>query len=850
MLTPAQLNDISFERLKGDTYNAAEVDSALAQIAEDYSAIFAENADMVKKLGILAAKLEEYRKDENVLRDVLYNAQKSADLIIAAANDQADGIIRSAEEQVSDIKAEADGIIDTAMLKAEKINAAAEAEYASIISSAKVLSEGYISAARETADNVTSETEKTVNDLIGDCNSKAAAILENAQAKANELLDDAKVASEAMIVNAEGDVISLWTGVNERAQKIVVSFGGEGAAVADSKSSGDTVSKQIEGIMSDIEAALVEANNVKNDAENKAFEILNTAKKAAETIMTEAKENSVNLITTSQSEADSVIEAANKNSLDKLEEAKLRCENAIGQAKVKAVELLSSKNEQLEVIYNDALKTAEELKDSAKEQADTIIEGAKAKAAEIIECAKNESENFRIQSEENVNGVLAQVDDTVEKKLVEAKLKCDSMLKLAKAEAETRIDKAEATSNEYFRQSQSNAAALMIAVNSECEKKLSLVKKEISKDSDMFFTLKMPETVRPLDESVDADAMLKANGFNYGFNVEKPKFSDDPDEISGASIEKSEKIAIGSVNGGFSETKRMIADTTSDGIAEELGLNGKLSVPDIHTAEETEAEFEAVMNELPLQNIPLEKEKIGITPENLEAAVSAAKTDAERTAKDAAVRIAALAGKEIPPEYDENESADEKFSEISLDLNNEDIENFSDIYSDDFDDISDTASKENEPATKVNKETEVISEPKTSEKETENAAKEPGKPETAEPVNETTAARKVDSDAESDADAGIFDTPEAVFDDFDNIEDFEDIDFSFKNEDAEFESLNEESLLKPDFDEAPGAKSPVTEEAFSAENGFNIDFSVFEDIPEAPVKSQKAGRKGKNKNKK
>ena len=100
MLTPAQVNDISFERLENNTYSAEAVDKAFEEIANDYGEIFAENGSMVRKLGVLAAKLEEYRKDETVLRDVLYNAQKSADMIIASAKEQAEEIIGKAETEV------------------------------------------------------------------------------------------------------------------------------------------------------------------------------------------------------------------------------------------------------------------------------------------------------------------------------------------------------------------------------------------------------------------------------------------------------------------------------------------------------------------------------------------------------------------------------------------------------------------------------------------------------------------------------------------------------------------------------------------------------------------------------
>ena len=114
MLTPAQLHDIRFARSDDAKYDASEVDQAMEQIRKDYGEIFTENGDLVRKLSILAAKLDEYRKDEDMLRDVLYNAQKSADAIIAAANVRAGEIVSAAENRVGAIEAEGNGIVEAA----------------------------------------------------------------------------------------------------------------------------------------------------------------------------------------------------------------------------------------------------------------------------------------------------------------------------------------------------------------------------------------------------------------------------------------------------------------------------------------------------------------------------------------------------------------------------------------------------------------------------------------------------------------------------------------------------------------------------------------------------------------
>ena len=128
MLTPAQLKQLNLRTDENGCYSTEEINTLLSQITTDYSEIFAENGNLIRKLSILAAKLDEYRKDENVLRDVLLNAQKSADLIVATAQGRADEIIADANDRVDEVIARGDGVIEAANMKAAKINAAAEAE--------------------------------------------------------------------------------------------------------------------------------------------------------------------------------------------------------------------------------------------------------------------------------------------------------------------------------------------------------------------------------------------------------------------------------------------------------------------------------------------------------------------------------------------------------------------------------------------------------------------------------------------------------------------------------------------------------------------------------------------------
>ena len=58
MLTPAQLKNINLQPQPDGMYASEDVDNLLAEIARDYTDIFTENGNLIKKLSILAAKKE------------------------------------------------------------------------------------------------------------------------------------------------------------------------------------------------------------------------------------------------------------------------------------------------------------------------------------------------------------------------------------------------------------------------------------------------------------------------------------------------------------------------------------------------------------------------------------------------------------------------------------------------------------------------------------------------------------------------------------------------------------------------------------------------------------------------
>lgn len=88
-------------------YKTDEVDSYLNEIAAEVSELTSQNTELQKKLEILATKLEEYRQDENSMKEALLGAQKLGNTIVREAKDKAEAIIAEAQLKSEELLREA-----------------------------------------------------------------------------------------------------------------------------------------------------------------------------------------------------------------------------------------------------------------------------------------------------------------------------------------------------------------------------------------------------------------------------------------------------------------------------------------------------------------------------------------------------------------------------------------------------------------------------------------------------------------------------------------------------------------------------------------------------------------------
>lgn len=124
MLTPQQIQEISFEKALFGGYDMASVDEVLEPLTEDYLTLYKENSVLKSKMRILVEKLEEYRKQEATMQSAILAAQKTCEQMTLEAEKKCAKMLRDAEEEASAKAQNADLMIGT---EQERLEAAKQA---------------------------------------------------------------------------------------------------------------------------------------------------------------------------------------------------------------------------------------------------------------------------------------------------------------------------------------------------------------------------------------------------------------------------------------------------------------------------------------------------------------------------------------------------------------------------------------------------------------------------------------------------------------------------------------------------------------------------------------------------
>lgn len=98
MLTIDEIKNISFRKAnRGGGYHPDDVDSFIDDVVVTFEQMKREKSDLIRKMDILANRIEKYRADEEIVRNALISSQRISDETIKDANEKAEGIIKDAE---------------------------------------------------------------------------------------------------------------------------------------------------------------------------------------------------------------------------------------------------------------------------------------------------------------------------------------------------------------------------------------------------------------------------------------------------------------------------------------------------------------------------------------------------------------------------------------------------------------------------------------------------------------------------------------------------------------------------------------------------------------------------------
>lgn len=97
MLTIEDIKNVSFRKAGIGGYKPEDVDSFIDQVLITFEQLRKEKSDLIKKMDILARRVEEYRADEDSVRNAMLSAQRVADTTIKEARAKAARILEESE---------------------------------------------------------------------------------------------------------------------------------------------------------------------------------------------------------------------------------------------------------------------------------------------------------------------------------------------------------------------------------------------------------------------------------------------------------------------------------------------------------------------------------------------------------------------------------------------------------------------------------------------------------------------------------------------------------------------------------------------------------------------------------
>lgn len=175
MLKTEQILNVKFTPVSKGTYSAEEVDAFLKVVAQSYESLTVEKNELIKKMSILADKIESYRSDEEAIKLSLLDAHRMAETIgknatiksetlIGDAETRAqlivDGANRQSAKSIEEAKEQAKEIVENAKTAVASLTERAQSESDAAIASAKAKAAAIVSDAEEEAKRIVGSSKE------------------------------------------------------------------------------------------------------------------------------------------------------------------------------------------------------------------------------------------------------------------------------------------------------------------------------------------------------------------------------------------------------------------------------------------------------------------------------------------------------------------------------------------------------------------------------------------------------------------------------------------------------------------------------------------------------------------
>ena len=128
MITPQQIEQISFNRATFGGYDMQAVDEYLEPLTEDYITLYKENALLKSKMKVLVGKLEEYRNNEASMKDAIVNAQMTCDKMVKEAEAKCTQMLSEANATAAENLRNSDALIAAEEARVEEAKKIASAK--------------------------------------------------------------------------------------------------------------------------------------------------------------------------------------------------------------------------------------------------------------------------------------------------------------------------------------------------------------------------------------------------------------------------------------------------------------------------------------------------------------------------------------------------------------------------------------------------------------------------------------------------------------------------------------------------------------------------------------------------